>query len=46
MESWGFALEELETQARIRPRGRAGLRFQKRMSGRISDLNKKAPNSN
>ena len=34
------ALEKLETQARSEPRGRAGLRFQKRMSGRISDLNK------
>ena len=34
------ALEKLEAQARSEPRGRAGLRFQKRMSGRISDLNK------
>ena len=34
------ALEKLETQARSEPKGRAGLRFQKRMSGRISDLNK------
>jgi hypothetical protein len=34
------ALEKLESQARSEPRGRAGLRFQKRMSGRISDLNK------
>ena len=34
------ALKKLETQARSEPRGRAGLRFQKRMSGRISDLNK------
>ena len=34
------ALEKLENQARSEPRGRAGLRFQKRMSGRISDLNK------
>jgi len=34
------ALEKLEAQARSEPRGRSGLRFQKRMSGRISDLNK------
>ena len=34
------ALEKLESQASSEPRGRAGLRFQKRMSGRISDLNK------
>ena len=34
------ALEKLEAQARSEPTGRAGLRFQKRMSGRISDLNK------
>ncbi len=34
------ALEKLEAQARSKPRGRAGLRFQNRMSGRISDLNK------
>tara|TARA_B100000700_G_scaffold221888_1_gene244369 strand:+ start:3357 stop:4220 length:864 start_codon:yes stop_codon:yes gene_type:complete len=34
------ALEKLESQASSKPRGRAGLRFQKRMSGRISDLNK------
>tara|TARA_X000000368_G_scaffold120983_1_gene94859 strand:- start:27339 stop:28202 length:864 start_codon:yes stop_codon:yes gene_type:complete len=34
------ALEKLEAQARSEPKGRAGLRFQKRMSGRVSDLNK------
>tara|TARA_A100001388_G_scaffold123812_1_gene91398 strand:+ start:292 stop:1155 length:864 start_codon:yes stop_codon:yes gene_type:complete len=34
------ALEKLEAQARREPKGRAGLRFQKRMSGRVSDLNK------
>ena len=34
------ALEKLEARARSEPRGRSGLRFQKRMSGRISDLNK------
>ena len=34
------ALEKLESQASSKPRGRAGLRFQNRMSGRISDLNK------
>ena len=34
------ALEKLEAQARSEPKGRAGLRFQRRMSGRVSDLNK------
>ena len=34
------ALEKLEAKARSEPKGRAGLRFQKRMSGRVSDLNK------
>ncbi len=34
------ALEKLEAQARRQPKGRAGLRFQKKMGGRISDLNK------
>ena len=34
------ALDKLESQASGEPRGRAGLRFQKRMRGRISDLNK------
>ena len=34
------ALDKLEAQARSEPKGRAGLRFQKRMSGRVSDLNK------
>ena len=34
------ALEKLEAQARSEPKGRAGLRFQKRMSGKVSDLNK------
>ncbi len=34
------ALKKLEAQARSEPRGRSGLRFQKILSGRISDLNK------
>ena len=40
---WGrgdAALERLEAQAQITPKGRSGLRIQQRMSGRISDLNK------
>ena len=34
------ALEKLESQARTKPRGRAGIRFKQRMGGSISDLNK------
>ena len=34
------ALDRLETQARNQPKGRAGLRFQQRMTGKVSDLNK------
>tara|TARA_Y100000748_G_scaffold213975_1_gene179436 strand:- start:364 stop:1260 length:897 start_codon:yes stop_codon:yes gene_type:complete len=40
---WGrgdAALERLEAQAQIKPKGRSGSRIQQRMSGRISDLNK------
>ncbi len=34
------ALERLEAQARSQPKGRAGLRFQQRMQGSVSGLNK------
>jgi hypothetical protein len=34
------ALDRLEAQARNQPKGRAGLRFQQRMTGKVSDLNK------
>ena len=34
------ALDRLETRARNQPKGRAGLRFQQRMTGKVSDLNK------
>lgn len=34
------ALDRLETQAHNQPKGRAGLRFQQRMTGKVSDLNK------
>lgn len=34
------ALDRLEAQAHNQPKGRAGLRFQQRMTGKVSDLNK------
>ena len=34
------ALDRLEAEARNQPKGRAGLRFQQRMTGKVSDLNK------
>lgn len=34
------ALERLEEQARGKPKGRAGLRFQQKMQGSVSELNK------
>lgn len=34
------AIDRLEAQAHNQPKGRAGLRFQQRMTGKVSDLNK------